>query len=65
MQSTVKCAVIKEKVKRFIAERNAHEGATGSGSGDMDAPSTPATEVPTEDDTGAPGVSTAQEWVDN
>ena len=33
-------------MKKYIAERNAREAAAGSGSGDVDAPSTPATEIP-------------------
>jgi hypothetical protein len=37
----------------------------GSGSGDADVPSTPATEVPAKDGTSAPSVSAAQEGVDN
>jgi hypothetical protein len=54
---------IREKVKKYIAKRNAREGAGGSGSGDMEAPATPTTEVPTGDDTGAPADSVAQDGV--
>lgn len=36
---------IKEKVTKYIIERNAHEGVTGSGSGDLDDLSTPAMEI--------------------
>ena len=48
LQSVEECAVIKEKVKKYVAKWNACEGAAGSGSGDADAPSTPATEIPTK-----------------
>ena len=65
LQSIEECTAIKEKVKRFIAEWNVHEGAAGSGSGDADVPLTPAIEVPAEDGTGAAGASAAQEGVDN
>ena len=58
------CA-IKEKVKKFIAERNAREGAAGSGSGDMNTPSTSATATPTEEGTGGPGEGVAQDGVEN
>ena len=48
---------IKEKVKKYIAERNAHEGAAGSGSGDTEAPPTPTNEAPED--------NAAQNGVDN
>ena len=49
--------VIKEKVKKYIAMRNAHEGAAGSGSGNTEAPPTLATEAPKD--------NAAQDGVDN
>jgi hypothetical protein len=52
---------IKEKVKKYIAERNAHEGAAKSGSGDTEAPPTPAVEVLDGDNAGAPGEDAAQD----
>ena len=45
LQSPEECAAIKEKVKKFIADRNARECATRSGLGDVGAPSTAATEM--------------------
>lgn len=36
---------IKEKVKTYIAERNARDGAAGSGLGEANTPSTPATRL--------------------
>ena len=51
--------------EKFIAERNAHKGAIGSSSSDVDVPSTPATETPTEKGTGGPGESAAQDGVEN
>ena len=65
LQSTKECAAIKEKMKRFIAEQNAHVGACDSRSSDADAPSTPAIEIPTGDGTGAPSEDTAQDRVAN
>ena len=65
LQCTKKCTAIKEKVKKFITERNAHEEAAGSGLGDADTPSTPATETPTEEGIGGPGEGTTQDGVDN
>ena len=56
---------MKEKVKKYIAKQNACEGETGSGSGDADAPSTPATEIPAEEGTGVAGEDAAQDGVDN
>jgi hypothetical protein len=47
MQSVEECVAIKEKVRKYIAERNAREGATGSGSGDAGTLSTPTAENPT------------------
>ena len=52
-------------MKRFIAELNAHEGASGSGSGDADAPSTHATEIPAGDGTSAPSEDAAEDGVAN
>jgi hypothetical protein len=49
LQSSEECAAIKEKVKKYIAERNARKGVASSSSGDADVPSTPATKVPAED----------------
>ena len=49
LQTPGECTAIKEKVKKFIAARNAREGATKSGSGDAGIPSTPAAEIPGED----------------
>ena len=51
-------------MKKYIAERNAREGVAGSGSGDADAPSTPATEVPTEEGLGALDENAAQDGVE-
>jgi len=42
MQSIKECVVIKEKVKKYIVERNAREGVAGSGSSDTEAPLTTA-----------------------
>jgi hypothetical protein len=53
LQSIEECAAIKEKVKRYITERNAHEGATGSGSTDTETLPTPATGVPVGESAGA------------
>ena len=63
--SIEECAVIKEKVKKYIAERNAREGTARSGYGDTEAPPTPATEVLDCDNTGAPRENAAQDGVDN
>ena len=52
-------------MKKYIAERNAREGAAGSGSGDIEASSTPATENPDDDNTGTPEENVAQDGVDN
>ena len=57
--------MIKEKVKKYIAELNAHEGAAGSGSGDTKAPLTLAAEVPGDNNMGAPGGNAAQDGLDN
>lgn len=65
LQTSKECATIKEKVKKFIAARNAQEGAIGSGSGDAGASSTPATKIPSEDDTGTPGENAGQDGVEN
>ena len=54
LQSIEECAAIKEKVKKYNAERNAHEGAAGSGSGETVAPLTPVTETQADDGTGTP-----------
>lgn len=64
-QSDEECAAIKEKAKKYIAERNARETAAGSGPGDTEAPPTPATEILTEENTGAPGEDAARDGVDN
>jgi len=65
LQSIEECEAIKEKVKRYIIERNAHEGAAGSGFGDIEAPPTPIAEVPVGESTGAVGQDAAQDVVDN
>lgn len=65
LQTPEECATIKEKVKKFIAARNAQEGATGSGSGDVGAPSTPAAEILGKDDMGTPGKNAGQDGVEN
>ena len=65
MQSIKECATIKEKVKKYIAEWNAREGAAGSSSGDTEALPTPAAEVLGDDNTGAPGENAARDGVDN
>lgn len=65
LQSTEECTAIKEKVKKFIAEWNAHEGAAGSGSSDADMPSTPAAEIPAGEGTGGPSEDAAQDGVAN
>jgi hypothetical protein len=65
MQSVEECAAIKEKVKKYIVERNARECAAGSGSGNADAPSTPVTEIPAEQGTGTPSEDAAQDGVHN
>jgi hypothetical protein len=59
------CAAIKEKVKRYIAERNAREGVAGSGSGDTEAPPAPATKVLVGESTGAGVQDVARDGVDN
>ena len=51
-------------MKKYIVEWNAREGAAGSGSGDADAPSTPAAEVPTKESPGAPDENAAQDGVE-
>ena len=65
LQSIEECAAIKEKVKRYIAEQNAREGAAGSSSGEMAASSTPVIETLADDGTGAPTEDAAQDGVDN
>ena len=65
MQSIEECVVIKEKVKKYIAEQNACEGVAGSGSSDTKAPPIPATEVPGDNNTGASGGNATQDGVDN
>ena len=52
-------------MKKFIAERNAQEGASGSRSGDADAPPTLATENLGKDNAGAPSENIGQEGVDH
>jgi hypothetical protein len=52
---------IKEKVKRYITERNAHEGATGSGSRDTEAPPTLAARVPVGESAGTSIQDAAQD----
>jgi hypothetical protein len=59
------CAAIKEKVKRYIAERNAREGVAGSGSGDTEAPPTPAAKVLVGESTSAGVQDVARDGVDN
>ena len=56
---------IREKVKKYIAERNAWEGAAGSGSSDMEAPAATTTEVSVGGNSGAPANNVAQDGVDN
>ena len=65
MQSIKECVVIKEKVKKYIAEQNACEGAARSSSGDTKAPPILAAEVPSDDNTGALGENVARDGVDN
>lgn len=65
MQSTEERMAIWEKVKRYIAERNAREGAARSGSNDVETLVTPATEVPIGDDSSALANRAAQDVVDN
>jgi hypothetical protein len=65
LQSIEECMTINEKVKRYIAERNARKGAAGSGLGKTDAPLTPVTEIPANDVTGARTEDAAQDRVDN
>ena len=64
MQSVENHAAIKEKVKKYIAERNAREGVAGSGSGDTEAPPTSAVEIPRDDNSGTPRDNAAQDGVD-
>ena len=56
---------IKEKVKRYITERNARKGGAESGSGKAATPTTPAVEVLGREDMGAPGLNAGQDAVDN
>ena len=56
---------IREMVKRYIAALNAHEGAAGSGSGDTEAPPTPAAEALVKENTNAPSDDAAQDGVEN
>ena len=68
LQTIKECAAIKEKVKKFIADRNTKEGAAGSGSCDADASSTPgggAAKIPGEDGASAPDEDAGQDRVDN
>ena len=57
VHSIEECAVIKEKVKKYIAEQNARVGTARSGSGDTEAPPTPTNEAPED--------NAAQNGVDN
>ena len=52
-------------MKKFIATRNAREGATESGLGDAGTPSTPTIEIPSKDGTGTLGEDVAQDGVGN
>ena len=65
LQSVEECAAIKEKVKKYIAERNALEGMAGSGSGYTEAPPTLAAEVPDGENAGTPKENMARDGVDN
>jgi hypothetical protein len=65
LQSIEECIDIKEKVKKYIAKRNAREGVASSGSGNADAPLTPAIEILAEQGTSAPSKDAAQDGVDN
>ena len=56
---------IKEKVKKFIAERNTWEVASGSKSTDADAPPTLATKTLGQDNIGASSKNVRQEGVDH
>lgn len=56
---------IKEKVKQYIAEPNAHEGGAESGFGDAATPSIPTAEVPGGENMGAPGLNVGQDGVDD
>ena len=53
------------KVKKYIAERNAREGTTGSSSGDTEASPATTTKVPVDDNSSAPADKVAQDMVDN
>ena len=57
--------MIKEKVKKYIAEQNARVGTARSGSGDTEVQPTLAAEVPGDNNMGAPGDNAAQDGVDN
>ena len=65
LQSIEECAAIKEKVKKYITERNAHEGAAGSSSAETAAPSTPVTETLVDHGTGTSTEDAAQDGIDN
>ena len=52
-------------MKKYIAERNAHEAAARSGSGDTDTLSNPATKILVEEGMGTPSEDVTQDGVDN
>ena len=65
MQSTEEFMATREKVKKYIAKRNAREGTTGSGSGDMEGPAAATTKVAVGGNSGAPADNVAQDGVEN
>ena len=76
LQTPEECAAIMAKVKKFIADRNAKEGAVGSGSSGVNASSTPdagatgtpgeeTADTPGEEAIGTPGEHVNQEGVEN
>ena len=52
-------------MKKYIAKRNAREGTTGSGSGDMEGPAAATTKVAVGGNSGAPADNVAQDGVEN
>ena len=57
--------MIKEKVKQYVAERNAREDGSGSGLGEAATPTTPAIKVPGRENISAPSLNVGQDGVDN
>jgi hypothetical protein len=62
---TLECAVIKEKVKKFITEQNAREVVSGRRSGDADALPTPTVGTPSEDNAGTPSENIGHDGVEH